>query len=160
MLSAMRPRNIRSEQVNVLDVGNETLVYDERTHKAWCLNHSSACIWRLCDGENSVALIEAKAAAQLGAEVDNDLVLVTIDELHQKGLLQPDSIQEIPRDVSRRQMISRSGLAAAALLPIIAALTAPPAAAQSGSVGTGKSQLKRLERMLEESRVRRRRSPW
>ena len=33
-------------------------------------------------------------------------------------------------------MIGKIGLAAAALLPIIAAITAPPALAQSGSVGT------------------------
>jgi hypothetical protein len=34
-------------------------------------------------------------------------------------------------------MMGKIGLTAAALLPVVAALTAPPAMAQSGSVGTG-----------------------
>jgi Coenzyme PQQ synthesis protein D (PqqD) len=158
MSSTLRPRNIQDDRVNILEIGAETLVYDERTHKAWCLNRSSACIWRLCDGEQTVTQIAAKATVELGAEVGEDLVLFAMDELGRKNLLETESIGGMAEGISRRQMMSRAGLAAAALLPVIAALTAPPAAAQSGSVGTGQLQTKRLERIFAASGSRNRRT--
>lgn len=149
MTTALRPQNIVGDRISLQEIGTETLIYDERTHKAWCLNQSAGCIWRLCDGQNTVAQVAAKAAVELGSPISEDLVLVNLVELQQQHLLQEDSIPGLPEGISRREMISRSGLAAAALLPVIAALTAPPAAAQSGSVGTGAALARRsLQRIL------------
>jgi hypothetical protein len=144
MTSSLRPRNIQGDRITVQDVETETLIYDVRSHKAWCLNRSSASIWRLCDGQHTVAQIAALAAVNLGSPVSEDLVLLTLEELREKDLLEPQTAVLLPagflpQDLSRRQMIGRAGLAAAALLPVIAALTAPPASAQSGSTGTGDS---------------------
>lgn len=50
MTSSMRPRLISLERTSVQMIGQETLIYDELYHQAWCLNPSSACILRLCDG--------------------------------------------------------------------------------------------------------------
>jgi len=136
MTSSLRPRNIQGDRITIQDVETETLIYDERRHKAWCLNRSSASIWRLCDGQHTVAQIAALAAVDLGSPVSEDLVLLTLEELREKDLLEPQTVEFPPRGLSRRQMISRVGLAATALLPVIAALTAPPASAQSGSTGT------------------------
>jgi hypothetical protein len=136
MTSSLRPRNIQGDRITIQDVETETLIYDERSHKAWCLNRSSASIWRLCNGQHTVAQIAAIAAADLGSPVSEDLVLFTLEELRQKELLEPQTVELLPQGLSRRQMIGRAGLAAAALLPAIAALTAPPATAQSGSTGT------------------------
>lgn len=123
---------IQDNRITIQDVETETLIYDERTHKAWRLNRSSACIWRLCNGSNTVRQIADAAAADLAAPVTEDLVLLTLDELLEKALLEPDSFALPPHTISRRQMMGRAGLTAAALLPVIAALTAPPASAQSG----------------------------
>jgi hypothetical protein len=136
MTSSLRPRNIQGDRITIQDVETETLIYDERRHKAWCLNRSSASIWRLCDGQHTVAQIAALAAVDLGSPVSEDLVLLTLEELREKDLLEPQTVEFLPRGLSRRQMISRVGLAATALLPVIAALAAPPASAQSGSTGT------------------------
>lgn len=137
MTSTLRPRSIQSDHIAVQDVEAETLIYDERSHKAWCLNHSSACIWRLCDGQNTIVQIAAIAATELGSPITEDLVLLTLAELTEKGLLLPEAAEFLPQGISRRLMIRRVGLTAAALLPVIAALTAPPASAQSGSGSTG-----------------------
>jgi hypothetical protein len=140
MAPTMRPRNILSDRLTLQEVETETLLYDERTHQAWCLNRSSACIWRLCDGRNTVSQIAAHASATLGAPVSEDLVLFTLGELRDQNLLQSDSVTVPSHALTRRQMMGRVGLAAATLLPAIAALTAPrPAAAASlgGGAGTG-----------------------
>ncbi|MFP5227796.1 MAG: PqqD family peptide modification chaperone [Acidobacteriota bacterium] len=137
MNSTLRPRSMRDERITVQQVGEETLLYDERTHRAWCLNASSACVWRLCDGQTTVAQIAAGAAAELRAPFSEELVLLTLAELREQGLLQSDPGDALPQGVTRRAIIGRIGLTAAALLPVIAALTAPPASAQGGSVGSG-----------------------
>jgi len=143
MLPTTRPRNILSDRLTLQEVETETLLYDERSHRAWCLNRSSACIWRLCDGRNTVREIAARASTELGAPVSDDLVLLTLTELRSQDLLEPASFAPPQDGLTRRQMMSRTGLAAAALLPVIATLVAPPAAAQSSTVdgngGTGPS---------------------
>ena len=40
----------RTEQVTVQHVGEETLLYDERTHQAFCLDKITTPIWNACDG--------------------------------------------------------------------------------------------------------------
>lgn len=137
MTATLRPRSIQDDRIAVQNVETETLLYDERTHKAWCLNRSSACIWLLCDGQNTVSQIGVAATAQLGTPVGEEIVLLTLAELREKGLLRPDYDELLPEGMTRRQMISRAGLTAAALLPVIAALTAPRAVADGGSVGSG-----------------------
>jgi hypothetical protein len=90
----------------------------------------------LCNGQHTVSEIAARAAADLGLPVNEDLVLLTLEELRQKELLEPQTVELLPQGLSRREMIGRASLTAAALLPAIAALTAPPASAQSGSTTT------------------------
>jgi hypothetical protein len=132
----MRPRNTMSDRLILKEVETETLLYDERSHKAWCLNRSSASIWSLCDGHNTVAQIATRASTELGLPVSEDLVLLTLTELRNQNLLQPDSFAPLPDGLTRREMMGRVGLAAAALLPVIAALSAPPAASAISGVGT------------------------
>ncbi len=64
-----------------------------------------------------------------------DLVLLTLDELREKNLLEEPTAPLFADGISRRTLIGRAGLAAAALLPVIAIIAAPPAAqAFSGGV--------------------------
>jgi len=134
------PRKILSDRLTLQEVETETLLYDERSHRAWCLNRSSACIWHLCDGRNTIRQIAAQAGAELHAPVSEDLVLLALTELREKELLEPESFAPLPHGLTRREMMGRVGFAAAALLPVIATLVAPPPAAASslsGSGGTG-----------------------
>ena len=68
MKSQQAPRRIE-EELSVQQVGTETLVYDERRHKAFCLNQSSSVIWRLCDGRHSIAQIAAAASCELSTSL-------------------------------------------------------------------------------------------
>ncbi|HEX4039554.1 MAG TPA: PqqD family protein [Acidobacteriaceae bacterium] len=134
MASPMYPCRIALERTSTQMVGAETLIYDEVHHKAWCLNASSACIWRLCSGDKTVQQIAAAAAAELDAPVTEEIVLVTLAELREKELLEPESAPHLPEEITRRQMMGRAGLAAAALLPVIASVLAPAAHAAGGSL--------------------------
>ncbi len=140
MNSTLRPKSIHGAQITVQQVSEETLLYDARTHKAWCLNRSSASIWRLCNGSSTVQEIAQGATRELGAPVSEDLVLLTLAELREKELLVEPAGELLPDGLSRRALLGKAGLAAAALLPVIAAITAPSALALGGSVGTGGSQ--------------------
>jgi hypothetical protein len=84
-----------------------------------------------------VQQIAEAASRELNATVSEDLVVLTLEELREKNLMQEASIPLLASGISRRTMIGRTGIAAAALLPIIAAITAPPALALTGSGGTG-----------------------
>jgi hypothetical protein len=141
MTSTLQPRKLQDDCITLREVEAETLIYDERTHRAWCLNPSSACIWQLCDGRNTVGEIAACATKELGSAVSEELVLLTLEELQERGLLEGGMVGP-----SRREMIGKIGLAAAALLPVIAAITAPPAFAQSGSVGSGPAVRRRVRK--------------
>jgi hypothetical protein len=137
MTSTLRPRSIQGDQITVQEVETETLLYDERTHKAWCLNRSSACIWRLCDGTRTASQIAQTASQEMDCAVSEDLVLLALAELREKALLEELNASLMPEGISRRRMIGRAGLAAASLLPVVAAITAPTALALNGSGGTG-----------------------
>jgi hypothetical protein len=105
----------------------ETLVYDECRHKAFCLNESSAAIWKLADGERTVGQISAAASVELKTKVNEELVLFAIEELRREGLIEPPSVIG-GRAISRREILHRLGVGGAMLLPVIAAIVAPTAA--------------------------------
>ena len=134
MKSAILPRRINRDQIAVQAIGEETLVYDERHHQAWSLNSSAACIWHLCDGQKTIEQIAAAAADELRVPVTADIVLLNLAELRDKDLLEIDTVPPLPEAVTRRQMIGRAGIAAAALFPVVASILAPPAHAQTASM--------------------------
>src|ERR1700679_1834398 len=103
MKSMWQPRKLQGDRITIREIEAEVLVYDERTHRAWCLNPSSACIWQLCDGRNTVGDIATEAAKKLGSAVNEDLVLLTIGELQEKCLLEGSRVETLPRDPSRRR---------------------------------------------------------
>ncbi len=134
MTSPMRPRRISSQSTSVQVIRQETLVYDQTNHQAWCLNSISACVWRLCDGQRTVEEIASAAAIELDAAVTPQIVLVTLAELRERNLLEPDAIAVLPDAVTRRELMSKAGLAAAVLFPVVTSIFASPASAQSGSI--------------------------
>jgi len=130
-----RPCSIR-RQISVQRVGSETLLYDERRHKAFCLNASSAAVWNLADGQRTVAEIGAAASCELGIEVGEDLVRFGLEELCRDGLVEADGLVEkiaAGPSISRRAVLQTLGVGGAMLLPVVVAIMAPTAAeAQSG----------------------------
>ena len=125
----------RPGQLTTQPVGDETLVYDERVHKAYCLNRVTAAVWLYCDGEHSVREIAGATANELSVPVTDEIVCFALSELNGKGLLQQYDAAAAERLPSRRELIRKLGLGAAVLLPLITAIDVPKAPGQS--VGGG-----------------------
>jgi Coenzyme PQQ synthesis protein D (PqqD) len=137
MSKSIRPY-ANHEGILVEEVDDEVLVYDERTQLARRLNRTAAIVWQHCDGEHDIPGLIEVLREEVGDLADEDLVMITLDQLHEQGLL--ESGYE-PRDisdarVSRRRFIRRVGVVgtAAVALPVVVSIAAPaPAAAQSTS---------------------------
>lgn len=133
MASKNNPKG-RVNELVVQEHKGELLIYDLNNHKAYCLNPTSAIIWNLCDGNNSVADITKQAGKKLKQSVTDDLVWLAIDQFKEENLLSVSQEIEIKFDgLSRREVIRKVGFASIIALPVITSLVAPTAAmAQSG----------------------------
>ena len=132
----MRPES-RKTQLLAQDVGDELVIYDQRSHEAHHLSPTAAVVWRAADGKRSLpelsALLRESLDANLTAETalsdeDSDaLVRLALDELDRVGLL-VRGLPGIRESMSRREMLGVT----AALLPVVASIVAPtPAMAQT-----------------------------
>lgn len=145
-------RSIRQE-MSVQQIGTELLVYDERRHRAYCLNESSAVVWRLADGERTIDEIREAAANELKASVSVEFVLFAVGELRRDGLMDASVATEVEPSISRRVMLQRLGVGGALLLPVIASIIAPTAAqAYSGCVDcTSSARAAKIKRLQQSS---------
>jgi Coenzyme PQQ synthesis protein D (PqqD) len=114
----------RAENIVIQDLEKETLIYDLKTNKAFCLNETSALVWQLCDGTNS-----------------EEFVWLALNELQKDNLLEKaDELTNHLAGMKRREMVKRVGMASMIALPIIASVVAPSAAqSQSGCLPDGNS---------------------
>ena len=99
---------------------DEIILYDDRTYKAHCLNRTAAAVWRLCDGNHSVADI-AKAVVP-GSESDpnaaGSVVWAALKQLGKSGLLVNSlpSHSSLPT-LSRRELVLRLGVGTVIAIP-------------------------------------------
>jgi hypothetical protein len=127
----------RQNELVVQELKDEVLIYDLSINKAYCLNPTSAIIWNLCDGNNSVTEITKQLSKKLKQPVTNDLVYLALDQFKTDDLLSDNNEIEIKFDgLSRRDVIRKVGFASMIALPLISSLVAPTAAmAQSAAEG-------------------------
>jgi Coenzyme PQQ synthesis protein D (PqqD) len=108
------------------EVADDFIVYDEKTHKAHCLNGTAAQVWKLCDGKRNVAAIARAMEKDLKSPVDEELVWMTLRKLWKSQLLvkqeQTDAL------LARRSAIRKIGMAALAL-PVVTTILVPKAEA-------------------------------
>lgn len=116
----------------VQELDGEILIYDLKENKAFCLNETSARVWRSCDG--------SKTMAEIGRELGHeDMAWLALNDLKKEKLIEFQS--KTPSrfaGMSRREVVRKIGVGAMVALPIVASLAAPPVAhAQScgGSCG-------------------------
>ena len=109
---------------------DEVLVYDQKRHRAHCLNHTAALVWKHCDGKKSVAEVAEAMSRQAGKRVGEDVVRLALDELAKSRLLEESGARKWRggEGMSRREMMKRAGLAAAVALPVVTSVIAPKAA--------------------------------
>jgi len=127
----------RHSNLVVQDFEKEVLIYDLNNNQAFCLNETSASIWAMCDGENSVSDISLSMSRKLNTKVPEEFVWLALDDLKKNRLLEKSEQFEIEFNrSSRREIIKKVGLTSMIALPLIASVIAPSAAmAQSGNAG-------------------------
>lgn len=128
----------RKDDIVIQELKGEVLIYDLKINKAFCLNETSAIVWQLCDGNNSVSDITKKFSKELNSPVTEDFVWLAIDQLKQENLLS-NSEEIVPEfnGMSRREVIRKVGLGTMVAIPIVSGLIAPTAVqAQSGACTT------------------------
>jgi hypothetical protein len=136
------PRSL-TQGFSLQQVGQETLVYDEQRHRAYCLDAVASAVWQLSNGERTISAIAEEAGLQVGRAVDTDAVLVALAQLDKNGLLAHRQMQGDAPDLvaagelSRRAMIGRLGVGAALIVPVVAAIAAPRAAQALSGIVTG-----------------------
>lgn len=126
----------RQTDILVQEHKDEVLIYDLQIHKAYCLNKTSALVYQLCDGNNSISNIKELISKKLKQPVTEDLVWLALDQLKEDNLLSKSNELEIKfNGLSRREVIKKVGLASMVAVPFISSLVAPPAiSAQSAGV--------------------------
>ena len=124
-----RPR-ARSGGLLVRELDGEVLVYDLERHRAVCLNAAAAAVWRRCDGRTDVPALVHALPGEAGGE---EGVWLALEQLARDRLLADAVVRPAgAARVTRRELIRRLGLAAAATLPLVTSVVAPtPAQAAS-----------------------------
>jgi hypothetical protein len=122
----------RTSEIVILEVENETLVYDLRVKEAHCLNETAAFVWKNCDGRNSVTDISQLMEKEFKSTITGDFVWLALDQLQERGLIADGHVARGPV-TSRREMIKRVGMASVIAAPIIASVVAPSSAYASVS---------------------------
>ena len=125
----------RKNDIVVQEIKGETLLYDLKTNKAYCLNETSVYVWQLCDGRRTASTISDELSVLLNTLISEEFVWLALDQLDKNGLLEGE-VENIFEGLSRREVIKKVGFASVVGLPIVSSIVAPPAAmAQSGVVG-------------------------
>lgn len=123
-----RPEDIapraRQKGLVVRELDGEILIYDRERDQALGLNGTAAAVWRHCDGATTVPEMVDHLAQELGVTVDEHAIYRTLAQLSKDGLL-----EEQANTMSRRKMMARTGVAAAAVIPLITGLSVPSATA-------------------------------
>lgn len=121
----------RSRQANLVvqELEGETLIYDLKINKAYCLNETSAMVWQLCNGKNSIAEISQILSRKHNQPIIEDIVWLALDGFKKDDLLEQDEQFEINfNGFNRRQIIKKVGLASMVMLPVISSVVSPTAA--------------------------------
>lgn len=113
----------RKKDLIVKKLDDELCIYDVVRHRAHSLAPMMASLWRRCDGRTPPAAL----ARALG--IDEELVAVSLDRLHEAKLLVDDGAR--PRGgASRRQWLKQ----ATALGLAVATITVPTLAEAASSI--------------------------
>ena len=127
----------RHENLVVQELGDETVVYDEKRNHVHRLNRTAALVWKHCNGQNTVADLAAILQQELGASVTDEIVWLALDQLDKERLLDGALVHpEEAKNITRRQMLKKAALVGGMtlLLPVVQSIVAPtPAMAMSVS---------------------------
>ncbi len=99
----------RTADLAVQEIPDETLVYDLRRHKAFCLNKTAAFVWRHCDGQTTISEMSRLLGNEMGAPVSEELIWYTFDKLEKAHLLEVKVTPPGGAVISRRLLAKSLG---------------------------------------------------
>lgn len=112
----------RTEAILLQESGDEMLIYDLETDKAYNFNETASVIWKNCDGKTITKDLVAKY------KLNEETIELAIDEFQKHGLLAEEIDTRVPKNrMARRKFMLRAGTMAMAL-PIVSVIVAPKAA--------------------------------
>lgn len=129
----------RKNDIVIQEFGNEILIYDLKSNKAYNLNETSALIWQLSNGDNTICEIAGNITKRLNSSINEEFVWLALEQLRKENLIENKTeISSLYQGISRREIIRRVGLASMVALPLVSSLVAPTAvsAASTCAIGT------------------------
>jgi hypothetical protein len=122
----------RTQGLLIEEADGELLAYDRQTDTAWRLNSSAAIVWRSCDGTRTLDDLRQVLASESGAEVDENVVSIALDELLEHGMITSGYERRDAFSVrlSRRRFFKATTAATLAVaVPVVYSMAVPSAAA-------------------------------
>jgi hypothetical protein len=119
----------RKQDLVVQKLGDETLVYDQSTHRAHSLNRTASLVFEQLGGKGNLTAIGRAVAPRATQAQREALVSRAIHDLSEAGLLDA-AVGKMPRRSMLRGV-------AAGLLPVVASVIVPPAVAAQSCDGFG-----------------------
>lgn len=117
----------RTDKLTIRELPDETLVYDLELNKAHCLNRTAALVWRHCDGQTALRELTSKVGQP------QPIIQLALEQLSHKNLLErPVKALSAARRQSRREILKRLAVAAAAL-PVVMTMSTRSARAAGAS---------------------------
>ncbi len=118
----------RKKDIVVQELKDETLIYDLKSNKAYCLNETSALVWELCDGKRSASEISNEMSKKMKTLISEDFVMIALDQFNKDELLNGNGEKNDHfGGLSRREVIRKVGFATVVALPIVSSIVAPQA---------------------------------
>lgn len=118
----------KTDNLVTMNLENESLIYDLKNNRAYCLNKTSAMVWESCDGKTSTSEISNLLSYKLKTLVSEEFIWLALDELKKNNLLENGEIlNNYFPNLSRREIVKKIGLASMVALPIISSIVAPSA---------------------------------
>ena len=127
----------RRDNLIVEKVDDEVLLYDLQNEKAHVLNPTAALVWKLADGNRTIADLAHAVALETQSPSDEDLVWLALSQLSRAGLLQASATPTptIPR-MNRREFLQKATYAAV-LIPVVKTIQAPGPSTPVSCLGLG-----------------------
>jgi hypothetical protein len=113
----------------------ETVIYDQATNEAHCLNPTAAFVWQRCDGKCTIEQLRNELPEKTKQSISERELLDLLDMMAAKGLTVPSAAAPVG-SVSRRGVL-RKAVAISAAGVMIQSMVAPTAAHASSCRGGG-----------------------
>jgi hypothetical protein len=121
----------RQDGIIVRELDDEVLIYDRQRDQAHCLNRTAGFVWQHCDGRTRVATMARLLSGGTKTPVDESVVLLAVNQLAERHLLEEPFNPPAEVRVSRRNLVLKYAPAVLAL-PLVLSISAPTAA-QAGT---------------------------